>query len=228
MVAAFHSLVGLAAATTSIANVMMVDPEHALDMTHKVGLVYKHGRALVSGGCGCCSCRGLLTTRCESADMERPRLSAWYCIMAAAASVCGPTLVDKWRVHTLATLQLAKSVMPGPPPLPSSPRSPPTWVTSSAPSPSLAAPWRSASCTECSSRTRSTCRVRFALTAAAACSNDIIPSSEPRATPHVRKVLQLCCLRVPACKERPIKLSETTPRRFRAKVAKKDREHAPL
>ncbi|KXZ41540.1 hypothetical protein GPECTOR_405g242 [Gonium pectorale] len=36
MVAAFHSLVGLAAATTSIANVMAADPAHGLDMTHKV------------------------------------------------------------------------------------------------------------------------------------------------------------------------------------------------
>ncbi|KAG2488659.1 hypothetical protein HYH03_012821 [Edaphochlamys debaryana] len=35
MVAAFHSLVGLAAMVTSIANVMAVDPEH-MDMTHKV------------------------------------------------------------------------------------------------------------------------------------------------------------------------------------------------
>ena len=37
MVAAFHSLVGLAAVTTSLANVMAVDPEHTMDMTHKVG-----------------------------------------------------------------------------------------------------------------------------------------------------------------------------------------------
>ncbi|EFJ50339.1 hypothetical protein VOLCADRAFT_58405, partial [Volvox carteri f. nagariensis] len=36
MVAAFHSLVGLAAAATSIANVMAADPAHGLDTTHKV------------------------------------------------------------------------------------------------------------------------------------------------------------------------------------------------
>ncbi|GLC33858.1 hypothetical protein PLESTB_000811600 [Pleodorina starrii] len=36
MVAAFHSLVGLAAAATSIANIMAGDPAHGLDMTHKV------------------------------------------------------------------------------------------------------------------------------------------------------------------------------------------------
>lgn len=42
MVAAFHSLVGLAAVVTSIANVMAADPGH-LDMTHKVGEGRKAG-----------------------------------------------------------------------------------------------------------------------------------------------------------------------------------------
>lgn len=36
MVAAFHSLVGLAATVASISNVMMADPEHSVDTVHKV------------------------------------------------------------------------------------------------------------------------------------------------------------------------------------------------
>lgn len=47
MVAAFHSLVGLAACTTSIANVMLAEPGH-MDSVHKVG---RAGSAREGGGC---------------------------------------------------------------------------------------------------------------------------------------------------------------------------------